>query len=134
MFISAKVFFDDNLDKNITLVKETMNLYPEVYKQKFLANARVLTPVDTAQLRRSIITQVSGRSVKVGWRAPYARAVNEGRHTVPRPVRGINPKTGLYSTIAPGVYTHRTGAKGFAERTVDATKEDMKKYIKERLG
>ena len=130
---SAKIFFDDKLGPKFKVVKTTINAYPEEYRKRFLANARILTPKDSGWLRKSIITQVTGYTVKVGWRAKYAMVVNAGGHTVPRPVRGMNPKAGEYSTIAAGFYRHKTGNKGFADRTAKLTNEEMNLWVKGKI-
>ena len=121
------------MNRSVDLVRETSRKLPDDYKRMFLANARVIAPIKSGALRRSIVTQVLGRTVKIGWRVPYASAVNEGRHTVPKTVKGRRKDTGQYGVIPAGVYYHKTNSKGFADRIVRQTDRDMRNHLRQRL-
>lgn len=107
MFLSAQAFFENSIpDFNRLLIRAEADM-PAEWLRRFRKNVIPLTPLKTGALRRSIITRQLGGTAEVSWRAPYALAQNEGGHTVPRSVKGINPATGRGSTIAAGYYRYR---------------------------
>lgn len=123
---------NDKSKENTRVIIQTKNMYPEQFRKFFYKNARAISPQQTGWLKRSIRSQITGNEVIISWAARYARAVNDGQHTVRRPVRGINPNTGLYSTISPGVYQHKTGSKGFADRIHQQAIRDMRAWTESR--
>jgi hypothetical protein len=143
MYMSAKSFFIDHSSDNTRLLRTATYLIPQVYKQKFLANARKIAPIVTGGLRRSIVTQTIGNTVSIGWRVPYAASVDAGQHTVnvARRVRlsgsashsrtGEKLGGGDYMYLTAGVHKHTTGSAGFLDRIKTATQKDMMAAIRE---
>ena len=130
--MSAKAFFDDHTDDNTRLLHTATNLFPEVYKRVYLANASKIAPIRTGALRKSIVTQTLGNKVSIGWRAPYAASVNAGQHTVAR-TRIIELSNNTWMFLQPGVHRHHTGSAGFLDRIISATTKDMVAEIR-KLG
>jgi hypothetical protein len=88
----------------------------------------------TGALRRSIITQQLGTTANISWRSPYAKAQDEGGHTVHKPIKGPNKRDGGYGTIMPGRYKYShyttTGTgPGFAMAAFRKTKEEMDEFF-----
>jgi len=81
MFISAKAFFKDNTQNNVRLLVRAETQLPQEFAKRYRKNVVKITPMKSGRLRRSIITQSLGNTAQVSWRAPYARAQNEGGHT-----------------------------------------------------
>lgn len=138
MFISAKAFFDKNIDYNITLLRRAETAIPEEFVRLYKKNVVKITPKRTGALRRSIITQALGNTAQIAWRSAYAKAQDEGGHTQRNKVKGINSKTGKGGTIMPGPYRYsnytdkRTGPH-FARIAFQATTEQMPEAYR-RLG
>jgi hypothetical protein len=134
----TSAYFQNGIPSNIRLLVRMESEVPELFAQLYRKNVVKRTPMKTGRLRRSIITQSLGNQAMITWRAPYARAQNEGGHTVPRPVRGFNPNTGRYSTIAPGFYRYRnyttpgTGAHFAGRLTMEETKAQFPAALKSR--
>lgn len=113
MQLSAKAHFKDAAANNKKILIRAQTAIPQEWLKSYLKAARggapgvVSTPKKTGALRRSIITQAIGGRAEVSWRLPYAVPQNLGGHTVPRMVQGLNPATGMHSTIKPGFYRYR---------------------------
>ena len=137
MFISAKAYFDDNTPKLNALLMRMETDLPQEFVRLYKRNVVKLTPMKTGALRRSIITQAIGNTANIGWRSRYAKAQNEGGHTVPKAVRGPNTRDGGFSTINAGFYSYSryttagTGPR-FAQTAMSQTKRDMQAYLKQR--
>ena len=116
MFISAKAFFKDNTANNKVLIKQVETAIPVEWLKLFRANVVNITPIETAALRRSIITQALGNRGRVGWRSAYAGAHEKGSH------RGSKQYEN-YSRAG-------TGA-GFAKRAFRLTQEQMPSKLKQ---
>lgn len=138
MDISAKTFFADTPVKRIKLIHQQTNMYPEAYRRLFLGNARKIAPIKSSALRRSIVTQVLGDTVSIGWRVPYAAAVDAGGHTDKTthfaPAMGLGYRGRGYTTRPDWFHPYRTGSEGFKDRIVTATRKDMMKHIESTLG
>lgn len=132
MFVTAKVFFDDKTANNIKLIREFDNV-PADFVRLYKKHVAPITPVRTGWLRRSIMTQVLGNTAKIGWRATYAAAQNEGGHTQEHYVRGWNMRDGGMSTIKPGTYRYPRG-KGFADRAAVLAELELDKEISRKLS
>lgn len=105
MFLSAKAFFENNTDHNIRLLTRAETAIPREFVNLYKKNVVGITPMKTGALRRSIITRQLGSTAEISWRMPYARAQNEGGHTVSaRRVININ---GRFVTLQPGRYVYR---------------------------
>lgn len=107
MFITAKAFFDNKIDYNVTLLRRAETALPEEFVRLYKRNVVNLTPRKTGALRRSIITQALGNRAEIAWRMPYAKAQEDGGHTQSHTVRGINHRDGGGGTIQPGSYRYR---------------------------
>ena len=107
MFISAKVYFDNHIDTNIQLLRRAETALPEEFVRLYKKNVVAITPRKTGALRRSILTQAIGNTANISWRAPYAKAQDDGGHTQSHTVKGINQRDGGGGTIMPGSYRYR---------------------------
>lgn len=107
MFISAKVYFDNHIDTNIQLLRRAETALPEEFVRLYKRNVVAITPRKTGALRRSILTQAIGNTANISWRAPYAKAQDDGGHTQSHTVKGINQRDGGGGTIMPGSYRYR---------------------------
>lgn len=107
MFISAKAYFDNKIDYNITLLRRAETALPEEFVRLYKRNVVAITPRKTGALRRSIITQALGNRASISWRSAYAKAQDDGGHTQSHTVKGINQRDGKGGTIMPGSYRYR---------------------------
>jgi len=136
MFLSAKAFFDDHTQSNIRLLIRAETALPVEFVKRYKKNVAKITPKKTGALRRSIITQITGSQANISWRSPYAKAQNEGGHTVPRKVTGPNKRDGGFGVIMPLTYrytrytTAGTGPK-FATRAFMTTNNEMQSVLRE---
>lgn len=97
MFLSTKVYFDDNTVHNSRLLFRAETDIPQEWLRRFRKNVVDLTPKDSGALRRSIITQAIGSRANVSWRVPYARAQEYGGHDYPGQYKNYTtPGTGPY--------------------------------------
>lgn len=138
-FLSAKVFFKDGTLNNTRVLIRAETEIPAEFVRRYKKNVVQLTPKKTGALRRSIITQQLGNTAEISWRAPYAKAQNEGGHTVPNEVRGrirSGPRIGEYGIIPPGYYKYKdyttagTGP-GFASTAYKRTQSEMPAVLRE---
>lgn len=106
MSIRVTAFADDSINRYIRLLVRAETTIPTEYAKRYRKNVVKLTPMDSGRLRRSIITQAIGTQASITWRAPYARAQNEGGHTVRKPIKGPNKRDGGFGTIKPGFYRY----------------------------
>lgn len=106
MFISAKAYFDNKIDYNVTLLRRAETALPEEFVRLYKRNVVAITPRKTGALRRSIITQALGNTANISWRMPYAKAQDAGGHTQSHTVKGINRRDGGGGTIMPGSYRY----------------------------
>ena len=113
MFLSAKAFFTQNLDYNITLLRRAETALPQEFIRLYKKNVVSLTPKKTGALRRSIITQALGNRAQIAWRMPYAKAQEDGGHNGATYKNYTTPGTGphfarkaFYATTAqmPALY------------------------------
>lgn len=137
MFLSAKAFFKDNTANYQILIKQAETGIPKDFVWLFKKNALSVTPKgETGYLRRSIITQAIGNRAQIGWRAPYAAAVNAGGHkdrtTHFAPAKGFGNGGGGYTTSPGWFHPYTTGSRGFAERAFNATRAQMPAAIRAR--
>lgn len=77
MFLSAKVFFQDNTANDKMLIKQAETAIPQEFVSLYKRNVVNLTPRDSGALRRSIITQAIGTRAQIGWRSAYAKIQNQ---------------------------------------------------------
>lgn len=138
MRISVKAFIRDNTDKNAILLREFGTEFPYAYRNKYFANARAMSPKRSGRLQESIGSQILGNNLTIVWRAPYARAVNEGGHTDKTthfaPAEGFGRGEKGYMTKPGWFHPYRTGSKGFVGRIGVKTYNDMQVYIAGKLG
>lgn len=134
MFLTAKAFFEDNTKSNVRLLIRANETIPAEFVRRYKRNVVKLTPYKTGALRRSIITQQIGNTANISWRMPYAKAQNEGGHTVSETRRVyIN---GRFVTLKPGYYRYKhyttpgTGA-GFAFTAFQQTQKEMPAALRE---
>jgi hypothetical protein len=136
--VSVKAFIDNNLNHNAILLRQFNTEFPYVYRNKYLANSRILSPRRTGRLIRSIGTQILGNTLTIVWRAPYALAVDQGGHkdktTHFAPAKGFGDGGRGYRTRPGWFHPYKTGSKGFANRIGVRTHRDMQKYIAGKLG
>lgn len=136
--ISVRSFIQNNSDRNSILLREFTTEFPYVYRNKYFANARAMSPEVTGRLKKSIGSQILGSSLKIVWRAPYAAAVNAGGHTDKTthfaPAKGYGRTGTGYMAIAGTFHPYRTGSKGFVGRIGVKTYADMQQYIERKLG
>ena len=137
MAFSAKAYLKTvQLDLDRQLYRRAETQLPEEFAKLYKKNVVKITPKKTGRLRRSILAAVSDGRVDIGWRAPYARAQDEGGHTQTHTVRGINRRDGGGGTIKPGTYRYRryttpgTGP-GFATKAFKATTAQMPALYRE---
>lgn len=101
MFLSAKTFFDNKTDYNKTLLRRAETAIPQEFVRLYKRNVVSITPRKTGYLRRSIITQALGNTANIAWRAPYAKAQDDGGHNGARYRNYTTPGTGPnFATIA----------------------------------
>lgn len=130
MFLSAKAFFEDHTQDNIRLLVRAETEFPAEWLRTFRKNVLPLTPKKIGYLRRSIITQVLGKTGSVSWRAPYAKAQDDGGHTVRKIIKGPNQRDGGYGIILPKPYrysNYTTAGTGsdFARKAATATHKQV---------
>lgn len=136
MFVKADVFFKNAMKDKAILTLEAKTNIPEELAKRFKKNVAPITPMKTGALRRSIITLKGENEVLVGWRAgKKALAQNAGGHTVKKPIRGINPETGKYSTIRPGYYRYKKYTTPgtiprFAQVALELTQKEVDSVIR----
>lgn len=136
MFLSASAFFQDGTANNTRLLIRAETAIPMEYIKRYKKNVVSITPMKTGALRRSIITQAVGNQGNISWRSAYAKAQNEGGHTVPRRVRGTNKRDGGFGIIMPGSYrysrytTPGTGSH-FANLAYQKTNAEMPEVLRE---
>ncbi len=105
MFLSAKAFFNSSgLDYTRTLYRRAETQLPEEFVKAYKRNVVAITPRKTGALRRSIITYTSGGRAEIAWRAPYAKAQDDGGHTITEK-RVVNID-GQFVTLKPGFYRY----------------------------
>lgn len=80
MFITAKAFFNNKIDYNVTLLRRAETALPEEFIRLYKRNVVDITPKKTGALRRSIITQALGNRAQIAWRMSYAKAQDDGGH------------------------------------------------------
>lgn len=80
--MSAKAVFDNNLKEDELLITRAVSNLPKMFAAQYRRNVAPITPKKSGALRRSIITQVSGKHANIGWRLPYAKDQNEGVDSV----------------------------------------------------
>lgn len=134
MFLSAKAFFEDNTQANIRLLIRANETIPAEFVKIYKKNVVKLTPMKTGALRKSIITQQVGNTANISWRLPYARAQNDGGHTIGE-TRRVNID-GRFVTLKPGFYRYKhyttpgTGPK-FAFLAFQQTQKEMPAVLRE---
>ena len=106
MFISVKAYFQDGTAHNTRLLIRAETAIPLEWIKRYKKNVVKITPMKTGALRRSIITQAMGNQASVSWRVPYAKAQNDGGHTVKRRIIGTNRRDGGFGIIMPGYYSY----------------------------
>lgn len=136
--ISIKSFIDNNMGNNAIILREFSTEFPYVYRNKYFANARAMSPEITGKLKKSIGSNILGTRLRIVWRAPYAKAVNEGGHTDKTthfaPAAGYGAGGRGYLAKAGTFHPYRTGSKGFVGRIGVKTYNDMQPYIESKLG
>lgn len=138
MYISVKAFLNEGLDRKVKLIRQFETEYPYVLRNKYLANARAMSPEITGKLKGSNRSQIMGNKLTIVWKAPYAAAVNAGGHTdktthfAPAKRFGRNGKG--YMATAGTFHPYRTGSKGFVNRIGVKTFNDMEEYIRSKLA
>ncbi len=136
--ISVKAFIDNNMGNNAIILREFSTEFPYVYRNKYFANARAMSPEITGKLKKSIGSNILGTRLRIVWRAPYAKAVNEGGHTDKTthfaPATGYGNNGRGYLAKAGTFHPYRTGSKGFVGRIGVKTYNDMQPYIESKLG
>lgn len=134
--VSVKAYLNDGNSKNMKLIRELERELPYVYRNKYLANSRIMAPVVTGRLRKSIGSQIMGNKLTIVWRVPYAKAVDEGGHTDKTthfaPAKGFGAGGKGYMTRPGWFHPYRTGSKGFANRISRQTNADMDEYFKSK--
>ena len=136
--ISVKSFIEGDIGKNAILLREFSTEFPYVYRNKYFANARVMSPEVSGRLKKSIGSQILGTNLKIVWRAPYARAVDAGGHTDKTyhfaPAKGYGYRGTGYMARPGDFHPYRTGSKGFVGRIGVKTFNDMIPYVEGKLG
>lgn len=135
--VSVKAYINDNTDKNKILIRQFEKDMPYVYRSKYFANARRMAPEISGKLKKSIGSQILGNKLTIVWRAPYAKAVDEGGHTDRTahfaPAIGYGERGRGYMTRPGWFHPYKTGSKGFANRISLQTNKDMQEYIASKL-
>lgn len=135
MFLSAKVYFDDQTVHLNRLLIRAQTEMPREWLRLYKKNVMGITPMKTGALRKSIITQALGTTASVGWRSPYAGAQNAGGHTVSRPIKGTikhpHPRAGEFGIIPADFYPYSNNAKGFAFKAYKMTNAQMPAVLRE---
>lgn len=138
MRLSVKTTLQDSSARNEALIREFEQEFPYVYRNKYFANARMISPEVTGNLKNSIGSQILGNKLTIVWRAPYAAAVNEGGHTDKSthfaPAKGYGNRERGYRTRAGWHHPYRTGSKGFVNRIGVKTFTEMEDYIRNKMG
>lgn len=138
MYISVKAFLNDGLDRKIKLIRQFETECPYVYRNKYFANARAMSPEITGNLKKSIGSQIMGNKLTIVWRAPYAAAVNAGGHTDKTthfaPAKGYGRNGKGYMATAGTFHPYNTGSKGFVNRIGVKTFNDMEEYIRSKFA
>ena len=109
MFLTSKVFFENNAASNKLLIKQAETAIPQEFVRLFKKNVVSLTPKKTGALRRSIITQAVGSRAQIGWRSAYAKIQNQPED---------------YGVVYRNYTTEGTGPH-FAEKAFRATRDQL---------
>lgn len=122
MLISAKVFFQNNMQDNINTVVSAKTQIPEEFVKRYRKNVRKITPMKPSHgwLRKSIISQVQPGRADISWRAEYASAQNQGWH------KTKSGKIAIYRKYSTG----GTGPK-FAQIAFERTMSEMPAVYRE---
>ena len=136
--ISNRTFIDNNIGNNAIVIRQFSTEFPYVYRNKYFANARLMSPERTGRLKRSIGSNIIGTRLRIAWRAPYTKAVDEGCHTDKTthfaPAAGYGAGGMGYLAKAGTFHPYRTGSKGFVNRIGIKTYADMIPYVESKLG
>ena len=129
-FLKASAVFEDHTQDNIKVIMRAETEFPDEWVRTFKRLVIPLTPKTSGGLRRSIITRKIPGGAEVTWRSRYAKAQDDGGHTVNKKIRGTNRRDGGYGIIMPGFYRYKqytTPGTGpdFARKAARATHNEV---------
>lgn len=134
MFMSAKMFFEDNMPHNERLLIRAETDIPAEFIKRYKRNVVKITPMKSGALRRSIITLASRGRADISWRSAYAKRQNEGGHSVTE--KRVVYIDGKFVTLMPGFYrysNYTTPGTGphFANVAFQRTRAEMPPVFRE---